>query len=269
MVHNFWHGDSHICGHIPKLFYELAQKNPLLHKFRQPVYVKPESGTMMDEKLMNQIMKKSKRFRGEAAVFIVQAGSNNLRCQGDKNKIAEDLISDYQKLKDYILTTTKHHALVVTSIIPDDREELKIIYEMVNNSLKKMFNHHPEDQDRRLHFVDFLEKCLPIQENGLRYDPKLYTDSLHLNLRGAELLAREVAAKMPSISNKAFGRKCLSRKTRMRRLELMKARPTPLAKNDALKKLSRYRDTQSGKQSDSLTKADRIGTATTKTSSKR
>ena len=222
----------------------------------------------MDEKLINQIKKQSKKFRGEAAVFIVQAGSNNLRCQGDKNKIAENLINDYEKLKDFILTTKKH-ALVVTSIIPDDREDLKFLCEMINDSLKKMFNHHPEDQDRRLHFVDFLEKCLPIQENGLRYDPKLYTDSLHLNLRGAELLAREVAAKMPSISNKAFGRKCLSRKTRMRRLELMKARPTPLAKNDALKKLSRYRDTQSGKQSDSLTKADRIGTAMTKTSSKR
>ena len=245
MVRNFWHGDSHISSQIPKLFYEIVLKDTTkaILKFREPIYVEPESGGLMDEKLINQIKKQSKKFRGEAAVFIVQAGSNNLRCQGDKNKIAENLINDYEKLKDFILTTKKH-ALVVTSIIPDDREDLKFLCEMINDSLKKMFNNNPDDKDQRLHFADFMGKCLPRQENGLRYDPKLYSDGLHLNLCGAELFAREVANKLPSISNRAFGRTHVSAKNMKRLLEYKnkKARHRPLAKNDALKKFSRYRD---------------------------
>ena len=214
MVRNIWFGDSHFnsCHYVPELFFEMLLEKAVLHQFYQKIYGKIESGARMDQALLDYIFGCAKRFNGEAAVFVVQAGSNNLRCQGDRDLNSDDLLDNYQKLKEFFLTR-EQHALIVTSVIPDSNPLLKYQYRKVNTALKSMFDY----PDHHLHFVDFADRHLKTQEDGTQHDPKLYADALHLNFEGAKLFTRELVNKLPEIANKGFGQKPQTDQQRIRK----------------------------------------------------
>ena len=128
MVQNLWFGDSHLCGHhhVPEIFYRIVREREDLDKFHRPISEEAKSGRYMGKGLLKEIFEKEKQFRGQAAIFVIQAGSNNLRAKGDKKVIAEQLLDDYQELKDHFTKFSKQHALIVTSVIPDSNPQLKI-----------------------------------------------------------------------------------------------------------------------------------------------
>ena len=147
----------------------------------------------------------------------------------------------------------RSQALIVTSVIPDKKPELAPHFEKINVALRLMFNNAPEDKDCRLHYVDFVGKHLPKKEDGTFYDKALYADALHLNEAGAKLFAKELVHKLTSVANRAYGRKHLSNRNRIRKDQYLKAKRGPPKPGDAIFKLSR------GKQLDLRTTKLRLG----------
>ena len=227
-VRNIWIGDSHLMGHhfVPKYYHAELQTKESLVRHKGLILGKTESGLRMDADFKKTVFDFSKTYHGEASVFVIQIGSNNMRCQGDPAQIVDGLLTDFQELKDHFLQE-KSQALVITSVIPDNREPLEIHYLRLNTSLKQMFNHSSEDKDRRLHYVDFfgkhqVRKDEVTKEEAFKYSGWCYKeDGMHLNRKGAELLAKEIVAKFPSISNKAYGRKPLSNKQKKKKVEML------------------------------------------------
>ena len=242
-VRNVWLGDSHLMDHhhVPEQFYELLIPNGQ-GKHYHKLFGSTESGKRMNAEFKKLFYLLSKTYKGEATLFVIQVGSNNLRDDNDPNKTKEDivneLLADYKELKEHILRQ-KSQALVVTSVIPDNKLELAPHYKKLNTELRKMFNNAENDVDCRLHFSDFVGKHLPEQENGAFYNKALFQDALHLNKKGAALFAKELVGKLPSISNRAYGRKPLSEKNRIRLQEYLKKKRGPPKANDAIYKTSR------------------------------
>jgi len=141
---------------------------------------------------------------------------------------------------------------VITSVIPDDREHLGNHYLRLNTSLKQMFNHSSEDKDRRLHYVDFfgkhqLTKDEATKEESFRFAGWCYKDDgMHLNKKGASIFAKEIVAKFPSISNKAYGRKPLSNKQKKKKVEMLERLRDKRQANSSSSRSSRTSGRSSG-----------------------
>jgi GDSL-like Lipase/Acylhydrolase. len=193
-IRSVWMGDSHLMDHhhLPGYFFDGLLPNPDLHKYYRGLYGSQKSGARMDKPLKDKIYDLSHKYKGEATLFVIQAGSNNFRGndrEKDPNVTVDKLLADYKELKDHFLKQ-KSQALIVTSVIPDKKPELAPHFAKINTSLRLMFNNAPEDKDCRLHYVDFVGKHLPQKEDGTFYDKALYQDALHLNEAGAKLLRR-------------------------------------------------------------------------------
>ena len=256
-IRSVWMGDSHLMEHhhLPGYFFDGLLPNPDLHKYYRGLFGSQKSGAKMDKPLKDKIYDLSHKYKGEATLFVIQAGSNNFRGD-DKEKdpkvTVDKLLADYKELKDHFLKQ-KSQALIVTSVIPDKKPELAPHFAKINTSLRLMFNNAPEDKDCRLHYVDFVGKHLPQKEDGTFYDKALYQDALHLNEAGAKLFAKELVHKLTSVANRAYGRKHLSNRNRIRKDQYLKAKRGPPKPGDAIFKLSR------GKPQDQRSIKQRLG----------
>ena len=252
-VRNIWIGDSHLMGHhfVPKYYHAELQTKESLVRHKGLILGKTESGLRMDTDFKKTVYDFSKTYHGEASVFVIQIGSNNMRCQGDPAQIVDGLLTEFQELKDHFLKE-KSQALVITSVIPDDREPLEIHYLRLNTSLKEMFNHSSEDKDRRLHYVDFfgkhqVTKDETTKEESFKFAGWCYKDDgMHLNKKGAAIFAKEIVAKFPSISNKAYGRKPLSNKQKKKKVEMLERLRDKRQANSSSSRSSRTSGRSSG-----------------------
>jgi hypothetical protein len=185
----------------------------------------------MDDDFVRDVIRGSRQNEDKPALFIVQAGSNNLRkTKKDVEEERKEIIERYEEMRRFFLKQEKH-ALLVSSVIPDNKANLKEHYDTLNLRLKQLFNHAEDDHNRKLHFVDFTEKYLTEQEDGTRWSKMLFADDVHLNEGGAELLAKEIVGKLPSIALKAYGETALTRAERAERAAQFQAanrQPTDL-----------------------------------------
>ena len=121
-------GDSHLMEHhhLPGYFFDGLLPNPDLHKYYRGLFGSQKSGARMDKPLKDKIYDLSHKYKGEATLFVIQAGSNNFRGddrEKDHQVTVDKLLADYKELKDHFLKQ-RSQALIVTSVIPDKKPEL-------------------------------------------------------------------------------------------------------------------------------------------------
>jgi len=81
VVKNMWFSDSHLEGHhlVPKYFYRHLQNRSDLSRYNGPIFGKTEGGRWMDDDFVRDVIRGSRQNEDKQALFIIQAGSNNLR----------------------------------------------------------------------------------------------------------------------------------------------------------------------------------------------
>ena len=100
-----WYGDSHLMGHhfVPKHFYATLKNRSDLSRYNGPIHGKTEGGRSMDKDLLRDIFKGSEKHQDKPALFIVEAGSNNLRESKDVEKTKEELIEHFKNAQGIFL----------------------------------------------------------------------------------------------------------------------------------------------------------------------
>ena len=204
-VKQFWVGDSHLMPHhhVPASYQKLIEKSPIdgARFSDAPDLSGLRGGRQATFGWFDHLCRLVSTQGSTPFCLVVCIGSNNLR------KVHHsDALADLEDMLHQLVNTinkTEHGTMVVVSPIPDSHGRTDDIGEQLDKRWFRVVANH--GQHGKIRYAQFRRKCLPHNNGPTRYIGHLFQDDVHLNARGAELLARSIFRTQTQFPNSVFG----------------------------------------------------------------
>jgi len=208
-VLQFWAGDSHLAAHhhLPSEYQKLVNDNRREH---QRFTTAPDLTNVRGGRTFTKT--EDERWWGNFCdvtipeladvprCFVISCGTNDISRANHWDR-KEDVLYIYEKLIQAIYNTS-NASLVIISPIPDHTRRTDKIGEALDRDLAKLcWGAHP-----RVLYVPFRSLKLECQNSrNSRWSREYFADEVHLNRRGARLLAESILGQQKNLTNEVFG----------------------------------------------------------------
>ena len=248
LVNQTWAGDSHKMEHhlVPASYRKiLAEREEDAVKFRQGPETENwlRSGLKITEDWTNKFCEMIVKNQGTPSCYVLTVSTNNLR--DNPTSIEADNIVKNIKNIIYVVKNAQYAALCVVSPIPNGSGKTDHIQEYLDKELKKWCVKEGAETGA-IKYVPFWTKKCPHHGGHTRFNPLFFKkDKLHLNLRGAEMLAKLIFDIQTTIPNSVFGMPNKDEISLPKKIKIMTGMTLKEFDDDLDKRLKAYRDATS------------------------
>jgi lysophospholipase L1-like esterase len=207
-VLQFWAGDSHLAAHhhLPSAYQAAVNNNRREHQrfLTAPDLTNVRGGRTFtkdqDTRWWENFCERTiPELAGTPRCFVVSCGTNDLRRANHWDR-KEDVLYHFETIIDAIYKT-QNASLIVISPIPDNNGTTDTIGEILDKELRQLcWGAHP-----RVKYVPFRSGKLEFQNTGnSRWSGENFADEVHLNVRGASLLAEAILGQQKNLLNEIY-----------------------------------------------------------------